>query len=129
MTTVLTTCKNSFEANLIKGLLATNGIHCFLINENFSNLLPNFAGMMGTGIQIFVEETDLIQARNLISSNQNLEQPRCPNCNSYNVNFGIGQNKIGRIFTIILSLLVWIPFGNIQNTYYCKDCKTEFKPE
>jgi DNA-directed RNA polymerase subunit RPC12/RpoP len=126
-TTVLTTCNNSFEANLIKGKLENNGISCFLANENISTLMPYFNGMLGAGVQIIIEDSDLEKAQEIIFSPLKESGIACPNCNSTNVEFGLGTNKLKKIFLVLISLFTWIPFGNIRNIYYCQNCKTEFK--
>lgn len=128
-TIILTTCNNVFEANLIKGMLENNDIKCFLTNENFSNLMPQFNGMMGSGINILVDECDLEKAQKLISEQETKTKIECPNCQSSNIMYGLGTNKIRKIITVVMSLFFWIPFGNIRNIYYCRDCKTEFKLE
>lgn len=46
----LTTCNDSFEANLIKDKLENEGIECFLTNENFTSLFPIYNGILGSGI-------------------------------------------------------------------------------
>ncbi len=51
-TVVLKTCNTPFEANLIKGMLENKDINCFLTNENFSNLMPHYNGIMGAGVQV-----------------------------------------------------------------------------
>jgi len=126
-TTILTTCNNSIEANLIKGMLENNGIHCFLINENFSNLMPNYNGIMGSGVQIVINEFDMDEAIKLISYHEMTDKIICPNCQSLNTSLGLGTNKIKKVFMVILSLFFGIPFGNLKSTYYCPDCKAEFK--
>ncbi len=123
----LTTCNDIIEANLKKGMLENNGIRCFLTNENFSNLMPHYNGIMGSGVQIMINDTDLEEAQQLISMQAKANDIVCPHCGSLNVKFGLGKSKVKKLFTIILSLLTWIPFGNIKNTYYCQNCKTEFK--
>jgi len=128
MTTILlTTCNSSFEANLMKGVLETNGINCFLTNENFSNLMPHYNGMMGAGIQIMIDENDLGKAQELLIPTSKGNGIICPDCSSSDVQFGLGTNKIKKIFVVLISLLAFIPFGNIRNIYYCRNCKTEFK--
>jgi DNA-directed RNA polymerase subunit RPC12/RpoP len=124
---ILTTCTNSYEASLIKGLLENNEIHCFLTNENFSNLMPHYHGIMGSGVQILIDENDFEAAKRLISSHETKDLITCPNCHSSNIKFGFGVKKIKKVLLVILSLLVWTPFGNINSNYYCQDCKTEFK--
>jgi hypothetical protein len=88
--------------------------------------MPNYSGMMGSGVQVIVDEKDIELAKTLIAETTT-DESRCPNCNSTNIRFGLGNNRFRRIFTIIISLLFWIPFGNIRNTHFCKDCNTEFK--
>lgn len=126
-TIILTTCNNTFEANLLKGMLENNGIRSFLINENFSNLMPQFNGMLGAGVQIRIEESDLERANELISSQPTANEMVCPNCNSSNITFGLGTNRIRKSFVVVLSLFSGVPFGNIRNMYCCRDCGTEFK--
>ena len=126
-TIILTTCNNSFEANLIKGMLENNGIKSFVLNENASSLLPHLNGIMGAGVQVMIDASDLETAKELIASQSVVKEIICPCCGSTNVKFGLGSNKLKMIFAILLSLFFWVPFGYIKNTYYCKDCKTEFK--
>jgi hypothetical protein len=124
---LLTTCNTSVEANLLKGMLKNNGISCFLANENFSNLMPHYNGIMGSGVQIMIDETDKEKALGLLEEQQKDVRILCPHCNSANVTYGLGKRKIGKYVAILLSLFLMIPFGNLRNTFYCRDCKTEFK--
>jgi hypothetical protein len=128
-TIILTTCNTLFEAHLIKGMLENNDIKCFLTNENFSSLMPQYNGVLGAGINIVVDESDFEKAQNLIIEQDTKTKIECPNCQSTNIKFGLGTNKIKKIITVIMSLFFWIPFGNIRHIYYCQDCKTEFKLE
>lgn len=126
-TVVLTTCNNAVEANLIKGMLENNGIECFLTNENFSNLMPFYNGIMGSGVQVVIDENDLVRAKELLAYQSKPDEIVCPECGSHNIEFSLGSNKLKKLLAIILSLFCWAPFGNIRNTYYCNDCNTEFK--
>jgi hypothetical protein len=126
-TTILTTCNNVIEANLIKGMLENNGIKCFLTNENFSSLMPHYNGMMGAGVQIIIDEKDMPQAKELLLSEPKESDLECPSCGSSNVSFGLGSNWIKKFLAILFSLFIWMPFGNIKRIYYCQECKTEFK--
>lgn len=126
-TVILTSCSNLQEAYLIKGTLKNNGINCFLTNENFSNLMPHYYGILGAGIQVMIEDSDLDKAQKLISPESVANEIICPNCNSANVTFGFGYNKVKKWFIVILSLFYWVPFGNIRKNFRCEDCKTEFE--
>jgi len=122
----LTTCNNIIEANMVKDLLENENIECFLTNENFTTLMPGFNGMLGAGIQIMIEDVNYDKAINLIDKNE-LDPIKCPNCNSENISIGLGKNKFKKILLAVLAALTATPLGNLTITYYCKDCKTDFK--
>jgi hypothetical protein len=69
-TVKLMTCDNSQKAAIIKGRLESEGIHCFLTNENFSTLMPSFNGRFESGIQVMINKEDHQKARQIL----NLEQ-------------------------------------------------------
>lgn len=66
----LTTCNNSVEAYTLKNLLENEGIESYLTNENFTNLLPGYTGMLGSGIQIMVREEDAARAQAVLAERQ-----------------------------------------------------------
>lgn len=124
----LTTCNNIIEANMLKDMLENEDIRCFLTNENFTTLVPAYNGMFGAGIQIMIDENDREKAQKLIVTIQNqTDEIKCPNCNSENISFGLGVKKYKKILIVLMSILNFMPFNNLRNTYYCTDCKTEFK--
>ena len=122
----LMTCDSAIEANIIKGRLENEGVICFVNNENFSNLMPHYDRILGAGVQIMINEKDYDKAVEILGLNVE-KKAVCPNCNSTNIKIGLGKNKLKKIFTIIASLLMVIPFNNINSVYTCKDCGTEFK--
>jgi Zn finger protein HypA/HybF involved in hydrogenase expression len=122
----LTTCNNIIEANMVKHMLENEEIECFLTNDNFTTLMPGFNGILGAGIQIMIEEKDLEKAKTLLSIEENTEIINCPNCNSENISFGLGENRIKKVFFAILSVFISTPMSNIKSTYYCKNCKQDF---
>jgi hypothetical protein len=124
----LTTCENTSEAYLLKGLLLNEGIDCFLTNENTTTLLPHLNNMLGSGIQIIVKEEDFHRAFEIIkdSSFGSKNELTCPNCNSKDIQLGLGKNKGLIILNIFFSLLAFIPFGNMKPKYHCKQCETDF---
>ena len=128
----LITCDDSAEASIIQGHLQNEGIPCFLTNQNFTNLYPNFNGVMGTGVQIQVNESDFERAAEIIKETHpevygNIqEKVSCPNCKSESVKISFGKRKYLKYFYIFLSLLLFYPLEKIKISYICKDCKTEF---
>ena len=81
---------------------------------------------MGAGIQIMIDDKDADKASEIIGQNSD-SKTKCPNCDSENVEFGLGRKKFGKIVLIFFSLISGIPFCNLKLSYYCKDCKSEFK--
>lgn len=123
----LTTCDNIIEANMIKHTLENDEIECFLTNNNFTSLMPGFNGILGAGIQVMIKENDFEKAAQLLNIEKKSAIIKCPNCNSENILFGLGDNKMRKIFVAFISALIATPMGNIKNTYYCKNCKHDFK--
>ncbi len=118
-------CESSFEANIIKGRLKSEGIESFITNENFSGLMPNYNQILNSSIQIMINEIDYDKAREILELNKKQEHI-CPNCQSTNIKFSFGKNKIKKLILITLSLLLVIPFNNLKSIYKCQDCRTEF---
>jgi len=120
------TCSNNIEANFIKNTLENEGIECFLTNEISSTLIPAYNGILGAGIQIMAEKKDVEKALRLIEQPISEASQKCPYCNSTDITYGIGQGKIKKYFLIALSLLIFIPMGNLKVNCECKDCKQNF---
>ena len=128
-TTRLLTCDTSTEAYFIKNKLNNEGIECFLTNQNFTNLLPNYYNLFGAGVQVVVMESDYERSRELVKDKlepENVEKV-CPYCGSTDISIGFGKHKILKIFNVLLAILIAIPIGNIRVRYYCKTCKEEIK--
>lgn len=123
----LTTCNDIYESHQIQDLLEAEGIECFATNEHITTLMPIYNGMLGAGIQIMVDETDLDKATALLKSIAQNGTLVCPFCGSENIGFGLGSEKRNKIVQIVISLLLLIPLGRESYTHYCKDCNKDFK--
>jgi Putative prokaryotic signal transducing protein len=123
----LYTADNSYEANFIKDNLEDAGIKCMVTNENFTTLMPHMNGMLGSGIQILVDKDDFERATQILDKGKNRDTPVCPTCNSTNVKYGLGTNhRLKKMLAIFIALVIASPVRHIRQTYYCRDCKTEF---
>ena len=128
-TSHLITCDNITDAYFIKNKLNNEGIDCFLTNQNFTSLLPNYYNLFGAGVQVVVMESDYLRSRELVKDKlepENVEKV-CPYCGSTDISIGFGKHKILKIFNVLLAILIAIPIGNIRVRYYCKTCKEEIK--
>lgn len=130
------------KANIVKGLLDSYGIECFLTDENMSTLYSQYSPAIG-GVKLNVFEKDIDSINSLISAeNINSETgfsdeeevigPICPKCNSANVGYsGSVKRKFGLWSAVIFSLIsifamISYPFYQ-RKTFHCFDCEHEFK--
>ncbi len=67
MATLLTACNNTFEAELMKGRLESEGIPCVLQGETM-NLV--YGGISAMPINLLVREEDLEKALEVINSDE-----------------------------------------------------------
>lgn len=122
------TCADAVKANIIKGKLESEGIHCFLTNENSATIAPHHFMVSDAGVQVFINESDLENANEILKTNSDSQKDlKCPECGSANISLTLGKNKILKALKIFFSLLAMMPQGKSQYAYFCKNCKTEFK--
>ncbi len=122
----LMTCDSEIQANLIKGRLENEGIRSFLTNENFSTLMPNFNRIMGSGVQVMIDEADVERATEILELNK-ITELICPDCGSNNIKTVLGRSAFTKILVVILSIFSTTPINNIRVTHQCRDCKREFR--
>lgn len=117
-TALLTTCPTDYQAQIIKGILQSEGITCSLINSNFSSLVPMYYGIFGSGVQVKVLERDLERAK--IIANLKDDYNQCPNCGSKEIAL-VFRNWKERLL-VFFTLFIGTPIGNIMTNYKCKNC-------
>jgi hypothetical protein len=118
------------EALLAKGSLESAGIECFLADENLVRLdwfISNFIG----GIKLNVRPADEANARTLLDEPileglyvQGVglyEQPRCPNCQSLDVNFQELDRPIA-----YMSAFLRVPMPVQRPAWHCQACDAEW---
>jgi len=114
---------------MVKARLENYGIPSYLTNQNFTTLLPIYNNMLGSGIQVMVHENDFEEARKLLIDKIDPQSQElvCAQCGSKNVQLGLSKQKGLKIGAVLLSLLAFIPMGNIKPKYYCNDCNAEIE--
>lgn len=118
------------EALLAKGSLESAGIECFLRDDNLVRLdwfISNFIG----GIKLSVQPEDALNAQKILDEPilegiyvQGVglyEQPRCPKCNSLDVNF----QEIDP--AAYLSMAVNVPIPLHRDGWRCHSCDAEWE--
>lgn len=85
--------------------------------------------MLGAGIQVIINDNDLIKAREVIKDKlvPGKSDLICQQCSSNEITLSIGKSKGLKILNMFMALLLLIPMGNLKPKYYCKKCKTEIK--
>jgi hypothetical protein len=121
------------EALLAKGSLESAGIECFLADENLVRLdwfISNFIG----GIKLNVHAADEANARKLLDEPileglyvQGVglyEQPRCPKCQSLDVNF----QELDRPISYMTAFL-HVPIPVQRPAWHCHACDAEWEDD
>jgi Putative prokaryotic signal transducing protein len=121
------------EALLAKGSLESAGIECFLADENLVRLdwfISNFIG----GIKLNVRVADVENARKILDEPileglyvQGVglyEQPRCPKCQSLDVNFQELDRPIA-----YMSAFLRLPMPVQRPAWRCHACDAEWEDE
>jgi hypothetical protein len=121
------------EALLAKGSLESAGIECFLADENLVRLdwfISNFIG----GIKLNVRAADAANAQKLLDEPileglyvQGIglyEQPRCPKCQSLDVNFQELDHPIA-----YMSAFLRVPMPVQRQGWRCHSCDAEWVDE
>jgi hypothetical protein len=121
------------EALLAKGSLESAGIECFLADENLVRLdwfISNFIG----GIKLKVRAPDAANAQKLLDEPileglyvQGIglyEQPRCPKCQSLDVNFQELDRPIA-----YLSAFLRLPIPVQRPAWRCHACDAEWEDD
>jgi hypothetical protein len=121
------------EALLAKGSLESSGIECFLADDNLVRLdwfISNFIG----GIKLNVRPADVANAQKLLDEPileglyvQGIglyEQPRCPNCQSLDVNFQELDRPIA-----YMSAFLRVPLPVQRPAWRCHACDAEWEDD
>ena len=121
------------EALLAKGSLESAGIECFLADENLVRLdwfISNFIG----GIKLNVRVADVENARKILDEPileglyvQGVglyQQPRCPKCQSLDVNFQELDRPIA-----YMSAFLRLPMPVQRPAWRCHGCDAEWEDE
>jgi hypothetical protein len=121
------------EALLAKGSLESAGIECFLADENLVRLdwfISNFIG----GIKLNVHAADALNAQKLLDEPilegiyvQGVglyEQPRCPKCQSLDVNFQELDRPIA-----YMSAFLRVPMPVQRSGWRCHACDAEWEDD
>lgn len=120
------------EALLAKGSLDSAGIECALVDDNVVRLDWFWSNLMG-GVKLVVDREDAATAEEVltqpipehfdVSGVGEYEQPRCPKCNSLDINFRELEPAA------YLSLAVSVPIPFHRRAWRCHNCNAEWEED
>lgn len=128
------TFDNLTEAHILKTKLESEGIRCYMFDENIVALNPFYNIPVG-GIKVKIAASDVLHAEAILSqlelmpmTNSEGQEICCPQCRSSKLYAGFKSMKgAGGILTAIVSFLFAVFPFYFKTLYRCKGCGHEFK--
>lgn len=124
-TALLDTFDSDFQADVIRGLLESNGIPSVTSGKSMSAILPMFASTDG-GVRVFVKEKDLERAKEIVlehKENNKLNSEEKPN------NYTSPKTIIGAclfVFALVLAYYDIIKYSLDESGIYGAILATSF---
>ncbi len=127
------TYKDGISAHIMKAKLESEGITCFIFDEETISINPLFNFAIG-GVKLMVNDFDQLKAKDIINEVENTPYTdnndiviKCPKCASVNINNDYKTMKDAKSFisTMVSIILGALPFYS-KSTYKCKECDAEF---
>lgn len=127
------TFDNSIDAHMLKIKLESEGITCFLFDENIVTVNPLYSNLVG-GIKLKINEEDLVHAKNVVFelnqtpyTTEDEQVIACPKCESIHIQSGYrSMRSVGAVISAIASFLLFIFPIYRKDVYKCLDCGNEF---
>ena len=114
------------EALLAKGSLESSGIECFLTDDNMVRMDWFISNLLG-GVKLLVNEEDAVAATAILDEPTpelldvegvgEYQQPRCPECQSFDVNFEQLNQKVA-----YTSAWLGVPIPLHTKEWTCRSC-------
>ena len=128
------TFNSGIEAHIIKNRLESEGITCFIRDENIVTVNPLYNFAVG-GVKLDVLETDVEKALSILAEIEEVpytdhedEVIHCPQCNSSELyaNF-VSMKDVRGILSAITAFFLSVFPIYYNSVYKCKHCDHEFK--
>ena len=125
------------KAHIIKGLLVSCGIECFLTDVNMLTVNLMYSQAIG-GVKLNVFQRDIEQINSLLkaeqiepitdpTANEDEAGIHCPKCNSVNVSYGGSVNRKFGYRHLFIPIILGLYPCTMRKAYHCFDCHHEFK--
>lgn len=128
------TFDDGISAHILKNKLESEGINCFVFDENIVTVNALFSNAVG-GVKLKIEEQDKEKALSIIQeienkplTDQNDVEIRCPECHSTSLYSNFKSMKDGKgILSAIVSFVFFVFPIYYKSVYKCKNCGAEFR--
>ncbi|MDR0794028.1 MAG: DUF2007 domain-containing protein [Chitinophagaceae bacterium] len=119
---------NYVEANIVLGRLQSDGVDCWLQDENTFTINPVIGNAIG-GIRLVVPQSQEQRAKELMG--EYLAEQRevivCPKCHSHNIEFVSTPKKASNWLGSLLGFFLASYAIPVEKVYHCFDCGFEFE--
>jgi pentatricopeptide repeat protein len=121
------TYNNYIDANIILGRLQSEGVNCWLKDENTSTIMPIWNQATG-GIRLMVAESDVEKAVELLKQMQEEKKLKfaCPKCGSSNIAHISTPRKAINWLSAITTFFLGDYAMAVEKVYHCFSCNYEF---
>jgi len=125
------------KAHIVKGLLVSFGIECFLSDVHMVTVNLMYSQAIG-GVKLNVFQRDIekintllraeqIEPENIPAGEKDETGVHCPLCNSANVSYGGSVSRKFGYWHLFIPILLMIYPITMRKAYHCFDCHHEFK--
>ncbi len=124
---VLNSYNTYIDAHIARGVLETEGISCWLNDENTLTVNPILTNAVG-GIKILVSQDDAQKAWDILEQLRKEQKAAvtCPKCGSNNTEFVSTPRKASNWLTAITTFLFSDYAVALDKVHHCFDCAHEF---
>jgi len=119
---------NYIEANIVMGNLESQGINCWLKDENTITVIPIYNTVLG-GIKLMVAEDQVEDARTILEQlkEEKKKYYHCPKCNSSNIEFITTNRKALNWLAIFFTWSLGSYALGVKHVWHCFSCDAEFE--
>jgi hypothetical protein len=112
------TASTPIEANIMKSKLESEGLTCFVADQNMVSINPLYSNAVG-GVRVQVRQGDFEKAKEILNiKSQTLKMVICPECHSNEISHG----KTPAILNVLSFFGLGVFFPQLRRQWVCNKC-------
>ena len=133
---VIATYNHPAEAHIAKTKLESEGVEAFVLDEHMASINWHYTLAIG-GVRLQVSREDEKRAREILNQEFDWENEAqdikktwvsCPKCHSKEVVYArYHKEGVAKVISILITLLVMIPFVVLKRKWQCLSCGHTWK--